>query len=83
MANLGFSITVPDDKRDEIVEYFVKSHGYIDEIEGAPNPETRNQAARRYIVEYIRNHYKSYKALNEAEAARLAAISAAEGVAIE
>lgn len=84
MANLSFSITVPDNKLNEIIEYFVKNQGYQDTLlidgQTIQNPETRTQAARRFILEYVKGHYKAYKVRVDTNSAKDSAITYAEGV---
>ena len=74
MAELNLTITVPDDKAQEILTDFVTFHGYqaqIDNGEGnlIDNPLTKVQYMKRQIICQLRDSVKTYRArraVNEA-----------------
>lgn len=68
--------------KNQVIDGFVKAHGWTANVpDGAggeiPNPETKAQAARRYILNYVKSQYRQYKINEAAETARLDAIAAA------
>lgn len=78
MATISFSITVPDDKRAEIIQDFTDYHGYT-VIDGV----TRAEFARRLVIGFIRSSVRSHRAQQAAEAARTAAIAGVDGNGME
>lgn len=70
------AIQAPDAQTGaRIVTAFVYQRGYKDEIENAngvmvPNPETKAQAFRRLIQEFIMSNVRTYEAAQAAELAR-------------
>lgn len=84
MATLSFSITVPDDKQAEIVDTLAKAHGWTATLpDGTPNPETRAQAARRGVVQYLKSTYREYKAFLDTQVTKAATDAATAAVAID
>lgn len=87
MATLPFSFIVPDDKADEIIEFFVKNQGYSDVIldmngKSIPNPETRLQAAARMGIDFIKSNYEAYKVRLDSFSARENAIAYVNNISI-
>lgn len=77
MANITFSL--PDAKIDAIVDVFCVQEGYQSMIWendiSVPNPETKIQFTKRRLREIMKRAYVNY----QAEQARLAAASVADG----
>lgn len=77
MANITF--TIPDDKVAAVVDAFCAQEGYQAMIwendVQIPNPETKNQFARRTLKQIMKNAYVNH----QAELAKQAAAAAANG----
>lgn len=87
MAILNFEVNVPDDRRDEILEGFVKHNGYSDTVPDAegnpiPNPETREKAASRLVLERVKQGYKASRVLADVEAAKIKAQQEVDAIPI-
>ncbi len=74
---MELTLEIPDKNKDLIIEYFVKSLGYTDQVSdnkpGAaqvPNPESMLKAANRLLIEYMKDHSMGYKMAMEIEKAR-------------
>ena len=62
MAELNLTITVPDDKAQEILTDFVTFHGYDGE-------GTKVAFMKRQIIRYLRDSVKTYRARQAVEQA--------------
>ena len=74
MAELNLTITVPDDKAQEILTDFVTFHGYQVQVEDGEgnlidNPLTKVQYMKRQIIRYLRDSVKTYRARQAVEQA--------------
>ena len=62
LLGASFTITIPDDKVQDVIEAYCKQYGYRETLEdGLPNPETKAQFTKRQIRRYIRDVYTAYK----------------------
>jgi len=68
------SITVPDGIAERVLNAVCKYHGYQDEIDGQPNPETKVQFTKRKIKETV----KSWAVAGEGVVGRDTATTSAE-----
>ena len=55
------TITIPDNKLDDFVEYICQRDNYSEMIGGKPNPETKQQFAKRRIPEKLKEGYITWK----------------------
>lgn len=79
MAVLNFSINVPDANQVEILDAFVRQNGWVPTLpDGTANPETKVQASRRIILEFIKNSYKAFKVTKDAKVATDASAATAD-----
>lgn len=67
----SINITIPDDKIDSVVDAMCEYFGYqtsiVDDEGGAiPNPETKNQFAKKQLKQFIKKVYRK----NEVRKAR-------------
>lgn len=76
MATL--SVTIPNAQVTRINNAFGAAYGYQATINGSPNPESLTQFATRKVREFIKDVVKGQEAVAAAEAARVAALAAAE-----
>lgn len=88
MATINFSITVPDDKKEEIIDDFTDHHRYQIEITDPddpyseiPNPQSRAAFAKQVVINFIRNSVKAKRA-EAADAVRIAAIATVDAIDI-
>lgn len=71
MATIKFEITVPDDKKNEILNDFVVYLGYKEILDdGKPNPQTKAEFGKTRVAEWVKNCVKSYRAIKAADEAR-------------
>ena len=82
-----FTVTIPDDKKDEIIDAICANYRYQETVtdpEGLeiPNPMTKAQFAKRKLAEFVKENLKSYKVSQVVETARDAAIVEADAVDI-
>lgn len=77
MATLNLSLTVPNDKAQDILDAFAKQHGY-DEASGLSKVEFM----KREVVEFVRSAYVAEKTKSAEQAARAAALAEANSVPI-
>lgn len=77
MADLTITITIPDNRKSDLVDAFAELYHYqaIDD-EGDPNPQSKNEFALAQVEAFIKNVYISYKAKG-AEATRQELIATA------
>lgn len=59
---MAFQLTflIPDDKKDLFIDAFAQ--GWLDTIDGQPNPETKPQFAKRQIKQMFTQHVRMYQA---------------------
>lgn len=60
MANLTLTYTIQDDKLLEAIDALSYAKGYRDIIDGTPNPETKQQFIKSWILKKLRGIYKGY-----------------------
>lgn len=81
MADITFTITVPTDKKTQILNDFCAHEGYQATLEdGTANPETKAEFARKRVLNYIKQSVISYRAQKSAEEARIASIQEVEAI---
>lgn len=66
MATFNLTITVPDDKAQEILDAYAKQYGYSD-TSGLTKPQFLKQG----VIEHIRSAYLAQKMLAAQQAARV------------
>lgn len=64
------SITIPDSVLNRVVDAICAQHDYQATINGAPNPETKSQFARRMIREFVKGCVRRQE-MADAQAAAL------------
>ena len=95
MALISLEISIDDEKVDEVVDCFVRQHGWAETkrhrrvdgdgniiVDQIPNPESKDAAFLRLLVEYIRSNYCGHKATKAAALATKQSQEEAEAVAI-
>jgi hypothetical protein len=61
---VNLSITIPDAQAQRVVDALSEAAAWKPTLEdGSPNPETKAQAAKRYIIERIKAQVRSYEAI--------------------
>lgn len=71
MATIKFEITVPDEKKTEILNDFAAYLGYKEILDGgAPNPQSKADFARAKVAEYVKNCFMAYRVGQATEDAR-------------
>lgn len=85
MANI--TLTIPDASFTRVVRGICAYHGYTDLIEAVdgsmiPNPESRNQFAKRMLVTSVKNWLKNVEGELAAQAARATAVSGVDPIDI-
>ena len=73
---MKITITIPDDKKQEIINAFCKIYKYQETIDDKPNPQSGKEFFQSVIQNFIGNVYKSHK--SDFEEARKAAIEDAK-----
>ena len=73
-------ITIPNAQLNRVVNSVCSLRGYQDNIldidgNSTPNPETRQQFARRQLIEFLKDHVRSFEAQRDSELARINAIN--------
>jgi len=64
------SITINNAQLATVVDAMASVNNYQDLINGLPNPESKNDFARRMLVEYVKNTCKAYTTSQSVEVAR-------------
>ena len=80
---MEITITIDDQVATRVVDAFTVSYGYQDTIDDGegnqiPNPQTRNAFTKAQVMKYIKEVVKGHEAKAAAEAARVAALAAAD-----
>lgn len=82
-------ITIPDAQLTRVVNSFTDSFGYAPMILdnsvppiAIPNPETRNQFAKRMVAEWVKQRVITQESFMAAETARAAAIADGQTITI-
>lgn len=78
MATLSFSITVPDAKQNEIIDYVARSCGWTSD-----SPETKSQFVRSAVVKFLKDHYRAFAVTDAMVVAKSSASTAVDAVVIE
>lgn len=73
---MKITITIPDDKKQGIVDAFCKIYKYQETINGKPNPQTKKEFTLSKIQGFITDVYKSHK--SDLETVKRTAIKDAE-----
>jgi len=50
-------ITIPDSKKDAVIDAFASQYRYEDTVDGEPNPQTKGVFALDRVKEFIKNTY--------------------------
>lgn len=77
MATLNLTLTVPDDKAQEILDAFAAQHGYDSE-----SGLTKLQFLKRGVIEFVRNAYATQKVRSAEQAVRAATLAEVNSVSI-
>lgn len=66
-----FIITIPNDQVTRVVNGMALTHGYQDTLnDGSPNPETKNQFAKRMLRKFVKSSVITAEAIQAADIAR-------------
>jgi hypothetical protein len=77
MANLIYTIPVPDNQLEEYIGAFSTCHGYQPTLpDGNANPESAIEFSRKKLNSFVQESIASYVAVQAAEAAKVAALAA-------
>lgn len=57
---LELQITVPAEIEADTIEAFAQAYGYQEEIDGKPNPETKEEFTIKMIARFPQEVYRSY-----------------------
>lgn len=83
------SITIADAQLTRVVNSFTDSFGYAPMVPDGltppgsmPNPETRNQFAKRMVAQWVKQRVSDHESLLAAETARATAATDAQGLTI-
>ena len=86
------SITIPDDKIEDVKSAFADAYGYQAEIEEIiddeptgnmiPNPETKAQFAKRQVAQYAKSIYVAWYIDQQVDSVRDTALATAKGIEI-
>lgn len=87
MATINLTITVPNNKQAEILDYVVRNLGWTDLVQNSQgqwisNPETQLQAFKRFLLRFIKENYKAYKTTVDTKTAQANASTYVDGVDI-
>lgn len=77
MPDIIISIT-PAAALTRAVDAVCANHGYQATIDGSPNPETRNQFAKRMLANWVKSQVVLYETSLAANQARVTAQASAE-----
>lgn len=74
MAELNLTVTIPDDKVADVIDGLARQNSWTDLIEDGegelvPNPVTKGQHVKDWILDVVKSSWKAYK---DAEAKRMA-----------
>lgn len=64
---MNIQISIPDGKKDKIINAFVIQYGYQATLEdGSDNPQSKAEFAKQKLIEFVKEVYKASK-VKEAE----------------
>lgn len=87
MATLTYTITVPDESKDAIIDAVCYSNKYRDEVtneedEVISNPQSKEDFISECILNWFKSHNKAYEVEKSLNDARDKSISDADAVSI-
>jgi hypothetical protein len=71
----SITITIPDAQVQRVLDAFSHRYGYQDQIDGAPNPQTKVQFAKQQVALWIKRETEDYERAIRIAAAEAAAIA--------